>query len=143
MQAKEAVRTLGEGGHLGDRKRGGVAGEDGVFRADCVESGPEIFFRGKLLDDGFDDEVGVFQILEIGGSFQAAAGLVAIGGSESALIDEALKIFVDGLQALYRRAVRNFADRPDSPLAPRSARFPNPSGRSPRLLLFRCACDSS
>ena len=72
---------------------------------------PEFALCGQLLDDGFDDQVAIFQVFEVRGAAQTAADLIAIGGAESSLLDQAGEIFVDAGQTFVEKLLRNFAHR--------------------------------
>ena len=78
-------------------------------RADFIERGVKLLFRRQLLDDGFDDDVTRFQVLEIGGAAQTSAGSVAIILGQRAFGDHAAEILLDRLQSLFEELWRHFA----------------------------------
>src|SRR3984957_16578542 len=88
MEAEEAVRALRERGHLRNGKRRSVAREDSVLGANLVECGPQFSLGGQLLDDGFDDQIAIFQVLEAWGAVKAASTLIAIRRRERALVHQ-------------------------------------------------------
>jgi hypothetical protein len=52
VQPDELFRAPGEHGHLGDRQRRGVAGEESVLLHDLVEGGEGLPLLVQVLDDG-------------------------------------------------------------------------------------------
>ena len=59
VQADDPLRVLEVGGHLGDRQRARVGGEDALGRDDGFDLGPHLLLDRHLLEDRLDDEVGV------------------------------------------------------------------------------------
>ncbi|MNT12935.1 hypothetical protein D3C72_1478850 [compost metagenome] len=88
MVAGDAARLLRTHGDRGDRQRGRVRGDDGVFAQHGFELGDQIALDLQLLDDGFQHHVAAGQV------FQRAAGLDAgqrglgVGGADLALVGE-------------------------------------------------------
>ena len=140
MHADEAIGARRERGHLRDGKRGGVAGENRLLRTDLIERAVKLALCRKLLDDGLDDDVAVFEIIEIGRAAQAGARFVAVRRLQRALLHKPRQILVDRLQAFIQQLLRDFAHHHRrSPIAPPPAQFPIPSGRTPPLRLSRWA----
>ena len=73
VQADEALRALGRGQKLGDRDRGGIGREDGVFLHDAVERCVHLFLLVDVFDDGLDDDVAVGQVLHVSRAFEPRA----------------------------------------------------------------------
>src|SRR5271155_1680410 len=95
-------------GHFGDGKRRSVAGENRVRWADVIERGPQLALGGQLLDNRFDDQIGILQVLQVGCDAQASANLIAITGRKRAFVHQPLQIFVDGLQSFIKELLGHF-----------------------------------
>src|SRR5712692_8564828 len=110
VQADKTSGALRGRGDFRDADRGGVAGENGFWRTDFIESGEELPFRGHLLDDGLDHQVGVAEIVDVGGPAKPAANLIADGIGDGPLVHQPLKILLDALQAFVHKLGADFAN---------------------------------
>ena len=97
VQANKAVRTLGRSRKLGDGNRRSIGAEDGVALHNPVERGIDFLFLVNILDDCFDDDVAVSQILTIGRALQAAANFLALLSADAALFRRLPHKFIERL----------------------------------------------
>src|SRR5262249_6130675 len=70
VQPNKAILPLRGSGNLRDGNRRSVAGKDCVFLDDGVERRESLLLLSQVLDDGFNDDVAVGQVLRIGGAFE-------------------------------------------------------------------------
>src|SRR5207248_3341230 len=101
--------TLGRSGKLGDGDGRSVGSEDGVALRDLIERGVDFLLGLDVLDDRFDNDVAVSQILAIGRALQPAANLLALFGGDAAflcrLTDELVQRLLNGSEALVEEAL--------------------------------------
>src|SRR5690606_6114227 len=126
VEADDAVGALRRGGHRRDGERAGVAGEDGLGRADAVQLAKHRVLGLEVLGDGLDDEVGVTEVCERRGGTDPVEGLIAQGGVELALLDGAIEAARDGLEAALAELVAHLADPRAIPRPGRDLRDPAP-----------------
>ena len=67
--------------------------------ADAIDGSPDLVLDRDVLEDGFDHEVGVAGVGEIGRGPDAHEGRVALVGGQAALVDGALEVPGDPLAA--------------------------------------------
>src|SRR5207249_11060760 len=97
VQGVHAVHAIGRRRRRAEqrnRDRRGVRRQDHVGLRDRVEAGEQRALRLHLLDDGFHDIVGLGQQVDGGGSREAPARRVAIGGGQLPLFDELREAFL-------------------------------------------------
>src|ERR1044071_9793807 len=73
VQADKAVGALGGCRNFGDRDGRGVAGEDGVFLYDRIKRREHLLLLIHVLDNGFNNDVAIGQILLAGDALQPGA----------------------------------------------------------------------
>ena len=102
-----------------DRDRRRVRGEDGGFGRHAIELAPQGRLDGEVLEDGFDDEIGVGRVGDIRRGPDPGEGRITVLGGEPALRHGSIEV--------GRRSL------PDPPQpAPGPARTAPPPARSPR-----------
>ena len=84
VNAANAVWPLAHRCHFYDRERRGIRGEDRVFAADRIETCEQVLFDLEVFDNGFDDEIGVRQFVQIVGSFDPGQNCRLVGFFELA-----------------------------------------------------------
>src|SRR6267142_6007538 len=109
MQTDKALRSLGSGGDFGDGERRSVAGKNRGRRAQRIERAKKLTLGGKLLDDGLDDDVAIFQIVQRSSALQASANFTFLGFCNRVFLDEASEIFLDALQPFVHNIRADFA----------------------------------
>ena len=73
MQAQHALRIFGSRGDLHDRDAGGVRRQHRVgISNDAVQVGEDLSLDRLVLDDCFDDQLPVGQVIEVRGEGQLA-----------------------------------------------------------------------
>src|SRR5712671_6639757 len=107
MQPDKALRSLG--GDFGDSERRSVAGKNRGRRAQCIERAKKLTLGGKLLDDGLDDDIAIFQIVQRSSALQSAANFSFLRIGNGVLLDQASEIFLDALQPLVHNFRADFA----------------------------------
>src|SRR5579863_174050 len=78
VQTDETLRALGEKGHLGNRQRRSVAGENCLLAADFVERRVQLALLRQLLDNHLDNQGRIFQIFQFGRSMKARSRCVTV-----------------------------------------------------------------
>src|SRR5712672_2997717 len=94
MQPDESLRSLGGGGDFCDGEGRSIAGKNRGRRTQCIERAKKLTLGGKLLDDGLDDDVAIFQIVERSGAFQVSANFTFLGFCNRIFLDEPSEIFL-------------------------------------------------
>ena len=105
VQPGDARLATGNGGHLHDGQRGGIAGDDAARGDDAVEGPEELLLLVEILDDGLDDEIAVAEV----GHVERAPDAPAIFGGlifcDLALAGEHLPCAVDACHALVEQVL--------------------------------------
>src|SRR6266850_628668 len=103
VKPKEAVGTLRERAHLGDREARGVRGEDGTRLAGLLERAEDLALEPQVLAHRLDHEVAVGEILELGRALEVRERLVHRLLGHLALLDPALEELLDHPHPLGER----------------------------------------
>ena len=110
MKPQKTVGPLRERRHLRNRKRGRIARENRSLRANLIQRAPQFALRRQLLDDRFDHNIAILQVLQIRRPAQASSHFVAFRLRQRAFVHQPLKILIDGLQTFFHKLRRNLSN---------------------------------
>ena len=112
MQSDKPLRALGRSQKFGDGNGRRIRSEDGVLLHDAVEGRVHLFLVLDILDDGFDHDVAVSQVLLVGRALEPRADGVFLLGRDATLLRRPLgklgqRLFNPG-KALVEKLLLNF-----------------------------------
>jgi hypothetical protein len=131
VHADDALGPRSGGRDLGHRQRGRVRGQDRVAREDAFELREDLLLHVQLLDDGFDHEVAVGQVVELRRQREPLQRGIALLGRHPALFDTAVEVALDrrarpGAQLVGDVAPDRLQPRLDDDLRDARAHRPQP-----------------
>ena len=105
VQADKAVGSIGLLGKFTYVETRGVGGQDGFLRADLVQLLEEVGLDPPVLENRFDDKVGIGNRVGVGGALDSGDDRVGFIKGKDFALDTFPKRFADGVQAAFHELV--------------------------------------
>ena len=87
MNATHLTRTVGGHGHLDNRERRSIRGDDGVGLDDAIEFTEERQFHIEVFDNRFEYKIAIGKVGKVGSCGDACGDGIGIGLFAAALLD--------------------------------------------------------
>ena len=110
MDAQHLVAAFGDGSHLGDAQRRGVAADDGLGPQDAIQFIENLFLQFHILDGGLDDQIAGSKVSRICSALDAGQGSVHLLLGGFAFGHSPAQGLVDAVHALLQELVIDLAD---------------------------------
>ncbi len=110
MHADEAARTVSDRGQPRYADRGGIGGEQGLFRHDLADIAENGFLEFAPFGGRLDGEIHILEPADIGGVDDAVHRLVHFGLGDQVPCQLAIQVAPDGLSRRIKRVLGNIVE---------------------------------
>src|SRR5882762_1281592 len=134
MHPDDPLRPLGHLGDFGDRYRRGVGREDRAFRRQAVQVLEDVEFDLGIFRRGFDDDLEVVKVIEVGGGSDASERVCRLLMADGAFLLQAFEILLDRRNSAAEGILRDVDQRDVPPVLRKHVRdaVPHRSGTHDR-----------